>query len=89
MLANLLFVSHDSSEIGSRSDAAAWAGMPEYDAGTERLQVVVSCDNEEDRISLLKLLEVTAAYKRGTKWTVWWPPREREDLASLKFDQDA
>jgi hypothetical protein len=79
--------------LGEKNDDAdEWVGLAEFDeseAGVE-FRVVVSCDTEDDRDSFLAFLGASASLihkKTGPTWSLWWPLREREDLASLRFDQ--
>jgi hypothetical protein len=67
-----------------------WAGLPVFHPAPERnIQLVVTCESEEDRDALIARLGLVIAKKTGKTWSAWWPPREREDLAALRFDFDA
>jgi len=82
MLANLVFVTRPESEINTLDEAAHWVGMPEYDAAPEPWKIVVNFEDMEDREDFAKRLGVTLTEQ--TKY-MWWPPKEREDVASLKL----
>jgi hypothetical protein len=86
MLANLVFVSRDESEIANRDDAAAWVGLPDFGDSELPVRLVVSFDTDADRTRFMETVGIETIHKntRGV-WSVWWPPREREDLASLRF----
>lgn len=87
MLANLIYVTRPQSEIRSMDEAAHWAGMPDFGQVDEPLKIVVSCETPADRDDLMKKLGIhTVAKKTGDTWSAWWPPRDREDLSSLRFD---
>ncbi len=87
MLANLAFVTRPASEIRDFDAAAQWAGMPEYQEGGEPPKLIVSFRSEEDRSKLLRLLEAQQPTKARASDTlsIWWPARERDDLASVQF----
>jgi hypothetical protein len=88
MLANLVFVTRPESEIGDRNDAAAWVGLPIYDGVERPFRMVISFETEDDRNRLMELIgaEKPRHSTRGV-WSVWWPPRDREDLAALRFSE--
>lgn len=63
-----------------------WVGLPEFLPVEEPVKVVVSCDTEGERDALFDVLGIETIHK-GTRGTisVWWPDREKKDLASLRF----
>lgn len=63
-----------------------WIGLPEFIPAKEPMKVVISCDNEEERDALFDVLGISTIHK-GTRGTisVWWPDREKKDLASIRF----
>lgn len=86
MLASLVFVTRSQSEIKDFDAAAEWAGLPEYDEGEKTVQLVVSFRSREDRARFMKEIRVEDPFRRvGTLWTIWWPPKEKDDLLSVKF----
>jgi hypothetical protein len=84
MLANLVFVTRPASEIKDFDAAAAWVGMPAYDPGEETLKVTVSFRSREDREAFGRLIGQDLPDK--TSSSVWWPPKARNDLASVRFE---
>lgn len=86
MLANLVFVTRPEDEIADIEDAAEWVGMPSFDKGKPPIQIVVSCEGEEQRDDFCRRLGLTSIAKRGKVLHTWWPPRERNDLASLRVE---
>lgn len=80
----------DDHEIEEINDTSAqekeWVALPEFVPTTEALKVVVQCDTEAERDALLDALGIATIHK-GTRGTlsVWWPDREKKDLASLRF----
>ena len=87
MLANLVYVSRHADEIASRDDAAAWVGLPAFDELKHPYRIIVQIDTEEERDSFLELIGVERPHRRlPNAWSVWWPPRGREDLSSLRFE---
>lgn len=87
MLANLIYVTRPSSEIETMNAAAQWVGLPEFGQVTAPLRLVVSFDSVEERTSFLEQVGINVVHKNtnGTL-SVWWPPREKEDLSSLRFE---
>jgi hypothetical protein len=82
MLANLVMVTRPESEIRDFNAAAHWVGMPEYQEGEKTVKIVVSFRNAEDRAAFLRKLDVEAG---PTIKSIWWPPKPKDDLASLHF----
>jgi hypothetical protein len=67
-----------------------WAGLPAFHPVPERSErLILSFDSAADRDRLVAELGLIIAKKTGPSWSAWWPPREREDLAALRFDFDA
>ena len=87
MLANLAMVTRPADEIADLDAAAQWVGMPEYDAGDGRIQIVVNFANEEDRQAFCRMLDIEAVTTagKGNAASIWWPKRIRDDLASTRF----
>lgn len=82
MLANLLFVTRPASEIADFDEAAEWVGMPEYERANDPLKMTVSFATNEDRLAFGRKL----GYKMTDKTkSVWWPPREKDDVESIRF----
>lgn len=87
MLTNLVFVSRPASEIQDFNEAAHWVGLPEYEDNSASIKLIVSFRTEADRQALLDLLGVTHLHgKLGQTWSIWWPEKEREDAAALRFE---
>lgn len=84
MLANLVLVTRPQSEIEDFNAAAQWVGMPQYEPVKQGLKVVVSFLNEEARQDFAKRLGYN--FTDSTK-SVWWPPKDDDDVASLRFEQ--
>lgn len=88
MLANLVFVTRPASEIGQRDGAQAWAGLPSFEGGVASLRIVVHLESEVDRERFMRAINATIVNKKsGGTWSLWYPERERQDLASLRFDE--
>jgi len=90
MLAGLAMVTRPKSEVKDFSAAAEWVGMPEFDAGTEEIKLIVRFRSEEDRTNLLKKLgmEEDVQLVGKSTATVWYPPKERQDLSSILFEEE-
>lgn len=87
MLTNLLFVTRPASEIEDYDEAAEWVGLPDYDAPEPPLRLVVYFHSEEDRATVLDLLDVDNPIKQGAGLTTWWPEEAREDPSALRFEE--
>ena len=81
MLANLVMVTRPESEIRNFDEAAAWVGMPEYGREAERLKLVMYFASDADREDFSKRLGLNLNEKSKS---AWWPPREDDDVSSLK-----
>jgi hypothetical protein len=89
MLANLLFVTRPESEIQDLDEAAHWVGMPEYeDSSGKPLQIIISFRNEQDRDRFVRQTQLAIGKRESRTWMTWWPVKDRDDLASLRFDQE-
>jgi len=89
MLANLVMVTRPAGEIADFDEAAEWVGLPEYTSGETPIKLVVSFRNAEDRQKLLALMDADHIQQPAGKdrsWSVWYPSREHDDLASVRFD---
>jgi hypothetical protein len=87
MLASLCFVTRPASEVATIDEANEWAGMPECEDGDNKpklhSKVVVNFQREGDRKEFARLLGVKVTGKTDT---MWWPPIERNDLQSVRFE---
>lgn len=83
MLASLVMVTRPASEIADHNEAAEWVGMPEYDTSPKTPILIISFRTKEDRQKFAD--EMGYNVTDSTK-SVWWPPREREDLKAVKFE---
>jgi hypothetical protein len=75
----------------SKNPDHEWVGLPEFVPASEAFKIVISCETIEDREALFDVLGIRTIHK-GTRGTlsVWWPDRERKDLASIRFvDEDS
>lgn len=85
MLANLLMVTRPAGEIADKNEAAEWVGMPDYEPVADPLQAVISFRSEQDRAAFARLLDVQWQKVVGRTKTAWWPNRETDDTASVRF----
>jgi hypothetical protein len=77
----------ETREDGDLNAPVEWAGLPAFHPIPERkTQLILSFDTDEQRDELITQLGIVIAKKTGKSWSAWWPPREREDLAALRFD---
>lgn len=82
MLAGLVMVTRPASEIADFDAAAHWSGMPDYEAESPRIQVIVNFTSEEDRRAFLE----KNGYKNVTSKSVRWPYMENNDFKNIKFE---
>lgn len=94
MLANLLYVTRPMSEIADFDAAAHWVGLPGFGGDGHEIPVklVVSFDSIEDRARFVEECGIGEQIHKklitSPTWSAWWPPRERQDLASLRFEDE-
>ena len=88
MLANLVMVTRDSSEIKDFNAAAEWVGMPDFEAATPSTRLVLPFDDEQGRNSLIAELgvKVHKPAGEGSAWSAKWPPRPDDDRASKRIE---
>jgi hypothetical protein len=82
MVAALVMVTRTSEEIPDFDAAAEWIGMPDFEATPLPQKIVVSFANKEARDDFARKLSVTITDRSKA---MWWPPRERDDVSSLRF----
>ena len=79
-----------ASELAGKDEAAEWLGMPGHDAGAAELKLVVRFRSVDDRDKLLReVLGVENPHVREGIPSIWWPPKETQDLASVEFQEEA
>ena len=90
MMSALAMVTRPKSEIQDIDAAAEWAGMPEYEARDVRITLQMNFETDADRDAFVRKHEIECQKKRegAPSWTAWWPPKEREDPSSIKYDVD-
>lgn len=88
MLANLLMVTRPASEIRTLDEAAQWVGLPGFAPSETDIVLVLHFDDEAARNELIESIAVIISKKTRSTWSAWWPPREKQDLASLRFDTE-
>ena len=86
MLAALAMVTRAADEIEDFDAASEWVGMPDYDEGTDRLKLVVSFKNQDDRERFVDETSITIDKRERKTWTTRWPYTEKDDLKSVRFD---
>ena len=86
-LAALAMVTRPVSELNDFDAAVEWVGMPDYEAGPIPVAVNIQFDTEAERLEFLDKMELHVSKRQGRTWSTWWPPRERNDVASLHWDE--
>ena len=90
MLTNLVFITRTDAELADMNEAAAWAdaGMPDYENGFVPFKVVVSFRSPQEREQWCGKVGLTQFMQKQEKmWACWWPPKQREDLGSLRYEK--
>ena len=87
MLAGLVMVTRTEQELSDLDAAAEWVGMPEF--GREPvLKLIISFRDEAARGDVMKRLGISAVGLKNRKvWGLFWPPHGKEDLKSVRFEQ--
>lgn len=76
----------EEEPAGGGSGGSGGTGRP----FREEIQLVVNFDSEEDRERFMAHAGIDKTrYRRGPTWSTWWPEKEREDLASLRYEAAA
>lgn len=76
----------DALSSEGNNSPVEWRGLPRFVAKDKAPRLVISFDTEEQRDELIAQLSLVLAKKTKSTYSAWWPPREREDLAALRFD---
>ena len=86
MLANLLYVTRDSSEIESIDHAAEWVGMPEYESSDENIRLVIQF---EDEIAKQQLCDMAGwPYNEGKSRESFHFPHKPREKHTQKFQEE-
>jgi hypothetical protein len=85
-------VTRPTHEIEDFDAAAEWVGMPDFEGAPPVYQLTISFDTVEERDSLLAQLGPNGTLKRGNggrsrNWSMWWPPREKMDPRSVRWER--
>jgi ParB-like nuclease domain len=86
MLANLVYVTRAAGEIATLDAAAHWAGLPGFEASANDRLLVLHFETDKERDEAIGKLGVTISKKTRDTWSAYYPPRPRQDLASLRFE---
>jgi hypothetical protein len=86
MLANLAMVTRPAAEIKNINEAAEWLGMPDYEPTEVPYKISINFRNIEDRSQFLALSGLEMPDSESKTLIGWFPPKEREDKASVKYD---
>ena len=85
MLANLAYVTRPRDEIKDFDEAKEWLGMPEFENTEKYPNITIHFRTMENKLAFQK--EIGLEITEKTK-SVWWPKEERDDLKSVKYEQD-
>jgi len=65
-----------------------WRGLPGFEARVPPPQLRIEFTDSVERDSCVRLLGVRVSKKNRESFSAWWPPRGRQDLASLRFEYE-
>lgn len=88
-LAALALVSRPSSELADLEAAGEWLGLPGLEGVDPEPRITIRFQDLEDRDRFLADVlggEYPILRKKGQVWTTWYPPKQMNDLASLRFE---
>ena len=85
MLANLAFVTRTADEIERMNVNEEWIGMPEFGRGPDPFKIVIQFDNMKDRENFAEHIGAIITDKTRS---LWWPLRERDDNASVRWEEE-
>ncbi len=85
MLANLAYVTRPRDEIKDFDEAKEWLGMPEFENTEKYPNITIHFRTMENKLAFQK--EIGLEITEKTK-SVWWPKEERDDLKSVKYEQE-
>jgi hypothetical protein len=60
--------------------------MPDYTPKDEEIKVIVSFRSEADRLDFVQMTGLDEGKEGSKTWSSWYPPKEMEDLKSVKYD---
>lgn len=90
MLANLIYVTRPESEVNAMNEMDHWVGLPDYSPILPPPKLIISFESEEQRQQFLNWLDereqTVIMGKNRETWSMWWPPRDKEDLKTLKWE---
>lgn len=85
-----VFLQRPSDGVQKKDQESEWIGMPEYGEVTTSYKLNVSFRTETDRDAFVDKFGLRIDKKEAKAWQTRWPWTDREDLASVRFeDQDA
>lgn len=87
-LANLIMTTRPIDEIADKNEAAEWAGMPAFDTGRPRIQLIISFRTEEDRQAFTEQSGVGLMAKNDQTWSGWYPPMQKVGESAIKFEEE-
>ena len=86
MLANLLYVTRDSSEVESIDHAAEWVGMPEYESTDENIRLVIQFEDETAKQQLCDM--AGWPYNEGKSRESFHFPHKPREKHAHKFQEE-
>lgn len=76
-------------DINSSDESSEWVGMPDFTPQADTLKIIIHFDSDIERADFAKEFDLKFKKKAGRVWSTCYPFREGDDLASLKYEEDA
>lgn len=74
------------NKVNDGDENSEWVGMPEFEAKEDVVKIIISFDNELDRIEFNKKYQIKYSAQKGKTWTAKYPYRKNKDLTSLRYE---
>jgi hypothetical protein len=79
-------IAKEMDRINDLHDEIDNVGLPEFDIIDKPFKITISFNNEQDREEFADTYKIKIMRKQITNWSTWWPEKERNDIASLKYE---
>jgi len=76
----------DVDTIEKVDESEEYIGMPDFEVQDSPFKVTINFATEGDREKFAKEYKMEMVKKTTPTWTTWWPFKDRDDLASVKFE---
>lgn len=63
-------------------------GMPEFEPVENPFKIIINFETEKDRDMFHKEFQFKYTKRESRAWSLWWPFKDRDDLKSVKFENE-